>query len=117
LLPLAQWNDARIASLNPSLALPAKPITTIARDNSAITLAFTTYLCKVSPHFAATIGAAQRVQWPAGTVTYADPASQLVALSSVSSPLPAFASCRCFALCLLRVALRCCAACSYVLCV
>jgi len=61
------WNDARIAALNPGVALPAGKINVVHRsDGSGTTFNFVNYLSKVSPSFKATVGEGTSVQWPAG---------------------------------------------------
>jgi phosphate transport system substrate-binding protein len=69
---VAQWNDKRIAALNPDLALPAQPIVRIVRaEKSGSTEAFTKYLSTMSPAWQASIGHGQLVKWP-GAVTAVD---------------------------------------------
>ncbi|HEX5420933.1 MAG TPA: phosphate ABC transporter substrate-binding protein PstS [Gammaproteobacteria bacterium] len=64
---IREWNDPRVARLNPDLALPDQVIAPVYRaDGSGTTFLFTTYLSKVSPEFAATIGASTAVAWPLG---------------------------------------------------
>ncbi len=61
------WNDARIAELNPGVALPATPITPAYRtDGSGTTHVFTSYLATQSPAFTKTVGAGKQVKWPVG---------------------------------------------------
>jgi phosphate transport system substrate-binding protein len=61
------WNDARIATLNPGLALPSGKINVVHRsDGSGTTFNFVNYLSKVSPSFKAAVGEGTSVQWPAG---------------------------------------------------
>ena len=65
---ITQWNDARIAALNPKLKLPAESITVIHRaDGSGTTFIFTDYLNEVSKPWAEKIGKAAAVKWPAAT--------------------------------------------------
>ncbi len=62
-----KWNDPAIASLNPSLKLPAQDIAPVRRaDGSGTTFIFTNYLSKVNADWKAKIGEGQAVQWPAG---------------------------------------------------
>jgi phosphate transport system substrate-binding protein len=64
---VTQWNDARIAALNPGAALPALAIAPVYRaDSSGTTAIFTSYLAAVDPSFASNIGAGTSVSWPAG---------------------------------------------------
>ena len=62
-----KWNDPAIASLNPSLKLPAQDIAPVRRaDGSGTTFIFTNYLSKVNADWKAKIGEGQAVQWPVG---------------------------------------------------
>ena len=64
---IKQWNDARIAALNPSLRLPALPITRLVRaDESGSTETFTRYLAATSPAWKGK--ASKKVDWN-GAVT------------------------------------------------
>ena len=64
---VARWNDARLIALNPGVALPNLPITVVHRsDGSGTTFLFTTYLAAKSPAWAASPGAGDALQWPAG---------------------------------------------------
>jgi phosphate transport system substrate-binding protein len=64
---ITKWDDARIKSLNPSLALPATAIATVHRsDGSGTNFLFTTYLAAVSPTFEEQVGADASVEWPTG---------------------------------------------------
>lgn len=69
---VTQWNDKRIAALNPGLSLPALTIVRIVRaDKSGTTDAFSKYLSLASTEWAAHVGHGQLVKWP-GTTTAAD---------------------------------------------
>ncbi len=62
-----KWNDARIASLNPGVTLPAEDILVAHRsDGSGTTYIFTSYLAAVSPDWKSGPGAGKEVQWPVG---------------------------------------------------
>lgn len=62
---IKEWNDPKIAALNPDLKLPAEPITTVFRaDGSGTTNIFTTYLSQVSPSWKDKAGAANTIKWP-----------------------------------------------------
>jgi len=62
-----QWNDPRIAELNPGLALPDRKITVVHRsDGSGTTFNFVNYLSKVSPAWKTGVGEGTSVQWPTG---------------------------------------------------
>ncbi|MFL5607872.1 MAG: phosphate ABC transporter substrate-binding protein PstS [Gemmatimonadaceae bacterium] len=64
---ITKWNDARIASLNPGVALPATDLLVVHRsDGSGTSYVFTDYLAAVSPAWAAKPGRGKEVQWPAG---------------------------------------------------
>lgn len=64
---IANWNDAKIAALNPGVALPDMPISVVHRsDGSGTTFIFTNYLTKVSPGWADKVGNATAVEWPTG---------------------------------------------------
>ncbi len=64
---ITQWNDPKIRSLNPKLALPATAIAPVYRsDGSGTNFLFSDYLSKSSPKFLSTIGSNTSVQWPTG---------------------------------------------------
>ena len=64
---ISKWSDARIASLNPGLALPATDILVVHRsDGSGTSFVFTDYLAHVSPAWATKPGKGKEVQWPVG---------------------------------------------------
>lgn len=59
------WNDARIATLNPSAALPAWPIKRVVRaEKSGTSEGFSRYLAGASARFKAEVGASQAPAWP-----------------------------------------------------
>lgn len=59
------WNDARIAALNPGLALPATPIRRVVRaEKSGSSESFTRYLAGASATFASDVGINQLPKWP-----------------------------------------------------
>jgi phosphate transport system substrate-binding protein len=61
------WNDKAIQDLNPSLKLPADPITVVRRsDGSGTSFLWTDYLSKVSPEWKTKVGASTAVAWPEG---------------------------------------------------
>ncbi len=61
------WNDPAIKKWNPSLNLPALPITVVHRsDGSGTTFLFTSYLGIASPEWKAKVGANDTVEWPVG---------------------------------------------------
>ena len=62
---ITKWNDAKIAALNPGVALPDMPIISVHRsDGSGTTFIFTNYLSKVSSDWKDNVGNATSVQWP-----------------------------------------------------
>jgi phosphate transport system substrate-binding protein len=64
---IKSWNDKAIQDLNPSIKLPADPITVVRRsDGSGTSFLFTDYLSKVSPEWKDKVGASTAVQWPEG---------------------------------------------------
>ena len=64
---IRRWNDARIAGLNPGVALPDREIVVAHRsDGSGTTFVFTDYLSKVSPDWLSQVGRATSVNWPVG---------------------------------------------------
>ena len=64
---VANWNDARIAALNPGVNLPATKINIVHRsDGSGTTFNFVNYLSKVSPEWKSKVGEGTSVQWPGG---------------------------------------------------
>jgi len=61
------WNDAKIAKLNPGVKFPTAPIVVAHRsDGSGTTYIFTDYLSKVSKEWADKVGKATTVEWPKG---------------------------------------------------
>lgn len=64
---ITNWNDPKIAKLNPKAKLPNLAITPIYRsDGSGDTYAFTNYLSKVSPAWRSEVGYATTVGFKAG---------------------------------------------------
>jgi phosphate transport system substrate-binding protein len=64
---ITQWNDPKIRSLNPKLALPSTAIAPVYRsDGSGTNFLFSDYLSKSNPKFLSSIGANTSVQWPTG---------------------------------------------------
>ncbi|GIX38638.1 MAG: phosphate-binding protein PstS [Silanimonas sp.] len=64
---VTRWDDARIAELNPGLALPATTIRAVYRsDGSGTTYNFVHYLSKVSPEWKQKVGFGTAVRWPTG---------------------------------------------------
>jgi len=64
---ISKWGDARIASLNPGVKLPATDILVVHRsDGSGTSYVFTDYLANISSAWAANPGKGKEVQWPVG---------------------------------------------------
>jgi phosphate transport system substrate-binding protein len=64
---ITKWNDAKLAALNPGVALPDADLIVVHRsDGSGTTFVFTDFLTKVSPEWAQKVGKAPSVSWPIG---------------------------------------------------
>ena len=64
---IRDWNDAKIAALNPGVKLPATPIAVVHRsEGSGTTFIFTSYLAAVNPEWKSKVGAGGSVNWPTG---------------------------------------------------
>ena len=64
---ITNWNDPRIAEVNPGIFLPDLEITVIHRsDGSGTTYIFSDYLSKVSPEWAKRVGRGKSLNWPVG---------------------------------------------------
>ena len=64
---IKQWNDPKLASLNPGVKLPDKEIVVVHRsDGSGTTFIFTDYLSKMSPEWKTKVGNSTSVNWPTG---------------------------------------------------
>lgn len=65
---IANFNDPKIAALNPGKKLPDQVITVVHRaDGSGTTFNFTDYLTAVSKDWADTVGKGAAVKWPAAS--------------------------------------------------
>ncbi|MDO8273906.1 MAG: phosphate ABC transporter substrate-binding protein PstS, partial [Serpentinimonas sp.] len=65
---IVNWNDPRIAAVNPGRAFPNQAITVVHRaDGSGTTFNFTEYLTAVSPAWSSTVGRGATVRWPAAS--------------------------------------------------
>jgi phosphate transport system substrate-binding protein len=63
---ISNWNDPKIAALNPGKRFPNQAVTVAHRaDGSGSTFAFTEYLSTVNKEWADTVGKAASVKWPA----------------------------------------------------
>jgi phosphate transport system substrate-binding protein len=63
---ISQWNDPRLAALNPGKKLPDQAITVVHRaDGSGTTYNWTDYLSVISKPFADKVGRGAAVKWPA----------------------------------------------------
>jgi phosphate transport system substrate-binding protein len=64
---IRQWNDPRIAALNPGVQLPARAVLPVHRsDGSGTTYVFVDYLSAVSSTFRDRVGVGTSVRWPTG---------------------------------------------------
>lgn len=64
---IIQWNDARIAAVNPGIELPSMHISVVHRsDGSGTTYIFSDYLSKISAEWSAKPGKGKSLNWPAG---------------------------------------------------
>jgi phosphate transport system substrate-binding protein len=64
---IKKWDDARIKTDNPGVALPNADITVVHRaDGSGTSYAFTDYLSKVSTEWKEKVGTDKAPQWPVG---------------------------------------------------
>lgn len=64
---ITKWNDTRITSLNPGVALPGSDILVVHRsDGSGTTYIFTDYLTKAVPAWSSSVGKGKEVKWPVG---------------------------------------------------
>jgi phosphate transport system substrate-binding protein len=64
---IKNWNDPKIAALNPGVSLPDLAIIPVHRsDGSGTTYIFSDYLSAVNPAWADTVGKGTAVKWPAG---------------------------------------------------
>src|SRR5438552_12074039 len=64
---ITNWNDARLAKLNPGVKFPDQPIVVVHRsDGSGTTFIWTDYLSKVSPEWQSKVGKGTSVKWPVG---------------------------------------------------
>ena len=65
---IVNWNDKKIAELNPGKKLPDQTITVVHRaDGSGTTFNFTDYLTTVSPLWKDKVGKGAAVKWPAAS--------------------------------------------------
>ena len=65
---IANWNDPKIAALNPGKTFPNQAITVVHRaDGSGTTFNWTDYLSVVSKDWADTVGKGAAVKWPAAS--------------------------------------------------
>lgn len=63
---ISNWNDAKLAALNPGVKLPDQAITVVTRsDGSGTTAVFTDYLSKANKMWAEKVGSGATVKWPA----------------------------------------------------
>jgi phosphate transport system substrate-binding protein len=66
---IRQWDDARVAALNPGVRLPAQPIRRVVReDASGSTEIWVRYLALSSAAFAKAVAVSQKPVWPGTTL-------------------------------------------------
>jgi phosphate transport system substrate-binding protein len=64
---ITQWDDSRLATLNPDVKLPSQEIVVAHRsDGSGTTFLFASYLSQISEEWKAQVGAGTSVEWPVG---------------------------------------------------
>lgn len=64
---IRRWNHPRLASLNPTLSLPDRPVLVVHRsDGSGTSFILSEYLAAVSPRWAALRDREQETPWPTG---------------------------------------------------
>ena len=64
---IKNWNDPRIAEINPNVKFPNMNITVVHRsDGSGTTGVFSDYLCKVSNEWKEKVGTGTSLNWPVG---------------------------------------------------
>jgi phosphate transport system substrate-binding protein len=64
---IKNWNDPKIAALNPGVKMPSTAIVVVHRtEGSGTTFIFTSYLSAVSDDWKSKAGAAGALQWPTG---------------------------------------------------
>ena len=64
---ITQWDDPRIAELNPGVPLPSQDIVVVHRsDGSGTTFVWTQYLSLISPEWEEEVGFGTSVEWPTG---------------------------------------------------
>lgn len=64
---ITNWNDPKLAVLNPGVKFPSEKITPVYRtDGSGDTFAFTNYLSHISPTWSSKIGHSTTVKFPTG---------------------------------------------------
>jgi phosphate transport system substrate-binding protein len=71
---IGNWNDKRIANLNPDVALPDMGIVVVHRsDGSGTTNMFSDYLSKVSMDWKTKVGTGTSLSWPTGVGAKGNP--------------------------------------------
>jgi phosphate transport system substrate-binding protein len=64
---IGNWNDPRIAKVNPGINFPNQNITVVHRsDGSGTTYVWTDYLSKISTEWQSAVGKGTSVKWPIG---------------------------------------------------
>jgi phosphate transport system substrate-binding protein len=85
---IVKWNDQRLRTLNPSLALPDLAITVITRsDGSGTTFNFSDYLSKSSPVWQSNYGSRAMIAWATGTIAAKGSSGVVAALKQSSGAI------------------------------
>ncbi|NOU58572.1 phosphate ABC transporter substrate-binding protein PstS [Marinifilum caeruleilacunae] len=64
---ITNWNDAKIAEVNPGVTLPDMEITVVYRsDGSGTTFIFSDYMSKISKEWEEKVGKGKALKWPVG---------------------------------------------------
>ena len=83
---ITNWNDARIAEINPGLTLPDQAITPVFRsDGSGTTSVFSEYMSKVNENWKNSIGEGKSLKFPVGVAAKGNPGVAGVIAETVGS--------------------------------
>lgn len=83
---ITNWNDARIAEINPGLTLPDQAITPVFRsDGSGTTSVFSEYMSKVNESWKNAIGEGKSLKFPVGVAAKGNPGVAGVIAETVGS--------------------------------
>ncbi|HRJ27247.1 MAG TPA: phosphate ABC transporter substrate-binding protein PstS [Fimbriimonadaceae bacterium] len=84
-LKITQWNDPKIAALNPGKTLPdSKIIVQVRADGSGTTYVFSDFLSKTDPTWKSEMGTSKKLNWPSGVSAW--PKSDGVATNAKKTP-------------------------------